>query len=99
MPPSGFSLSCVSPKFVLHVDTRLTIQFVKHVVACYRVMKMNFDEKDEAIRFRLSTSMKRKLQLIAMRRGLNMSQFIRNYIETIINEDENQDMLAARDAR
>lgn len=60
---------------------------------------MDFDEKDEAIRFRLSTSMKRKLQLIAMRRGLNMSQFIRNYIETIISEDENQDILAARDAR
>lgn len=60
-------------------------------------MKMEFEEKDEVVRLRLPASMKKKLQLVAKRKGLNMSQFMRNYIETIINEDESRDILAARD--
>lgn len=59
-------------------------------------MKMEFEEKDEVVRLRLPASMKKKLQLVAKRKGLNMSQFMRNYIETIINEEENRDILAAR---
>lgn len=58
---------------------------------------MTFEEKDEVVRLRLPASMKKKLQLVAKRKGWNMSQLMRNYIETIINEDESRDILAARD--
>lgn len=58
---------------------------------------MKFEEKDEVVRLRLPASMKKKLQLVAKRKGLNMSQFMRNYIEIIINEAENRDIIATRD--
>lgn len=58
---------------------------------------MDFEEKDEVVRLRLPSSMKKKLQLLAKRKGLNVSQVMRNYIGTLINEDENRNILAARD--
>lgn len=55
------------------------------------------EEKDEIIRLRLPSSMKKSLQLLAKRKGINMSQFLRNYITSIIEQDENRDILHAKD--
>lgn len=37
--------------------------------------------------------MKEDLQTLVERRDINLSQFLRNYIESILTEDENQEVL------
>lgn len=55
----------------------------------------NFDEKDTVLRLRLPSSMKNDLQILAERKGLNLSQFMRNFIEGVLNDEENQDILSS----
>lgn len=54
--------------------------------------KYELDEKDTVLRLRLPSSMKNDLQALAEQKGLNLSQFLRNYIESVLNTEDNQDL-------
>lgn len=61
-------------------------------------MKKYDEDKDTVLRFRLPSAMKEDLQYIAQRRNLNLSQFLRNYVEDVINaESEPDGVLALRE--
>lgn len=55
--------------------------------------KYSNKENDTVIRLRLPSVMKEDLQTLVERRDINLSLFLRNYIESILTEDENQEVL------